>query len=93
MFQRVIATITLAVMVLTLGTATAIILALILTKSARSQPAIPPSAGEVALGNKLMGEIQAGLSCEAAKITMQRRLDEMEKRLRDAEAKAPPEQK
>lgn len=68
------------------GSAIAVGVILIATP-AKSQPALPPP-GEQALGSKLMGEIQAGLTCEAAKITIQRRLEELEKRLRDAEAKA-----
>lgn len=83
MFKRVIATVAMAATICAFGVATAVILALLLTKTAKSQPHI--GASEQALGEKLFAEIQAGLTCTALKITLQKRLEEMEKRLADAE--------
>lgn len=85
MFKRVIATVAMAATICAFGVATAVILALLLTKSARSQPPTQMPASEQALGNKLLAEIQAGLSCSAATIQLQMRVRELEAKLADAE--------
>lgn len=90
MFKRFVATTALAAGIVALAFSFGVCMAIIFTNMARSQPAAP---NEQALGAKLMGEIQAGLMCESAKITMQRRLEELEKRLKELEPKPAPETK
>lgn len=47
------------------------------------QPATLKAPAEQALGEKLMQEINAGLSCNAAIITVQRQLDEARKQIEE----------
>ncbi len=91
MFKRAIATLTVAAMIVTLGLACGVILAIILTGPGKSQPRANPQ--EQALGAKLLAEIQAGLTCSAEKITAERRVEELERRLKELEPKPAPEKK
>lgn len=66
------------------GATTAALVAVVAAVHAQSAP----SPNEEALGKKLMSEIQSGVACSVEVITLQRRLAEMEAKLKAAEKPA-----
>jgi thiamine biosynthesis protein ThiC len=64
-----------------------ILLAFILPAHAQNPPATP---SELALGNKLMSEVNAGLACSSNLISAQQELAKAQARIRELETKAEP---
>ena len=54
---------------------------------AQTAPPKPPTLSEQALSNKLTHEINEGLACDAAKIDVQRQLNDAVDQIKDLKAK------